>query len=319
MSLPSNTAIEANPSSWRLEQIGNQYLLATHDLRAEPIQAMQVLVEMAYKKVVSYTRTQTLPDPMGIALFDLARDENLALIRRELEEGRHDFEPLQPLFMPKRNGSNRFQALGSMFDRVVVQAAFGHAGRAIQKQVIEAPYRGRAPLTRSAYAFLSLFYPHVYAWWVMDLRAWHRTTWMMHRQDRTWCLCLDLKGYFHAIDRARLQELLRPHVPEPNLLRIVSQYMNYRFFQDNRPWPLRGGIPIDEPLSRLFGNLYLAEFDRLVLDELKVPYIRYMDDMRFFVTSEKEARNLQAQVEQILAVRFNLFVNADKARVCKTC
>ena len=74
--------------------------------------------------------------------------------------------------------------------------------------------------------------------------------------------------------------------------------------------PPKQGLPIGNLTSQIFSNIYLNEFDRLVVHELKPKnYLRYGDDFILFCRNKKEAGNFRDQATRFLKDKLFLPVN----------
>jgi len=76
------------------------------------------------------------------------------------------------------------------------------------------------------------------------------------------------------------------------------------------------GTPQGGPLSPLLSNIVLDELDK----ELELRghrFVRYADDLRIFVESERSANRVMKSVSDYIETRLKLKVNRTKSRVCK--
>ena len=267
---------------------------------------------IAWKKVENYTRYQDFPDDYGLSLFRYALEGNIHTIRKKLIVGEYDFQPVRYYFTAKRNNSLRLETVSSIFDRVFIQSIFNHVGYYIfQKKVIDEKIC-------VAYKYMPPNYRWMYSYWKNDYQEWLRSIEGSGALGFKYCLHTDLRSYFHSIDRKRLLEIIANVLQEGRLINLVEKFFNYSFYDDSIIKKSINGLAIAEPLSRLMGNVYLAEFDRFVTKEQRWRYMRYMDDMLFFAYSEEECNEIKRIVSKYLNTELNLFINDDKTEVTKT-
>lgn len=82
---------------------------------------------------------------------------------------------------------------------------------------------------------------------------------------------LDIHSFYASIDHDVLKQALRRKIKDVKFLRYCDGLI------DNYPTPC--GIPIGNATSPWFGNVALWGVDDFIKHELKLPYVRYNDDM----------------------------------------
>lgn len=88
-----------------------------------------------------------------------------------------------------------------------------------------------------------------------------------------WFLQMDVCKYFDSIDHEVLKSALRRPFKDRALLRLFD-----RIIDSYRTLPGKG-LPIGSLTSQHFANFYLGRLDRFVKETLRLPYVRYMDDL----------------------------------------
>lgn len=84
-----------------------------------------------------------------------------------------------------------------------------------------------------------------------------------------YCLKLDVTKFYPSIDHDILKTIIRRKIKDPDLLWLLDSIID-----------TEEGVPIGNYLSQFFANLYLAELDHILKEELRVPYYyRYADDL----------------------------------------
>jgi len=127
------------------------------------------------------------------------------------------------------------------------------------------------------------------------LRAQH------HLRSNAWCAQVDVVGYYRSIEHARLLGQLGRVFRDPGLLALLEQILvSYA--------PRRArGLPIGALTSQILGNFYLAPLDRFILQDLRVGgFVRYMDDLTWFVKSRSQASDSSRAVAEFARESLNL-------------
>lgn len=141
----------------------------------------------------------------------------------------------------------------------------------------------------------------------------------------------DIANFFVAIDKRILAELLAARIHEPWWLELANTIL---FHDPRHDVELRGradrlaliplhkslfrqpdhlGLPIGNLSSQFFANVYLDVLDQFVKHCLRVRhYIRYVDDFVLLHESPQWLNAAREQIEQLLADRLALRLNASK-------
>lgn len=95
------------------------------------------------------------------------------------------------------------------------------------------------------------------------------------RQARRWpwYLQLDVRAYFDRIPHDQVLATLARRISGDQVLALCE-----RIIRSHAASPGRG-LPIGALTSQHLANAYLGPLDRLVVGTLKLPYVRYMDDL----------------------------------------
>jgi hypothetical protein len=123
----------------------------------------------------------------------------------------------------------------------------------------------------------------------------------------------DVQSYYASIDHHRLLDVLTPHIPDPNILSLVGQYVKRQAERGGLVWEYRQGIPLGCPLSPLLGAVMLTRLDKQITQE-GVRYVRYMDAILVMAATRWKLRRAIAVVKHGLAV-LGLRVHPDKTWV----
>lgn len=103
---------------------------------------------------------------------------------------------------------------------------------------------------------------------------------------------LDIKSFYASIDHEKLKQALRRKIKDKKFLRYCDLLI------DNYPTPC--GIPIGNATSPWFGNITLWGVDDFVKYKLKLPYVRYNDDMIIASNDKAELKKARDLIRNYL-------------------
>jgi hypothetical protein len=119
-------------------------------------------------------------------------------------------------------------------------------------------------------------------------------------------LRMDIAKYYDSIDHKILLSMLEKYVDEKTI--NLLQNMLACFGVNGK------GIFSGSSLSNLFGNLYLATFDRLITENFaNSTYLRFVDDMAVVCKDMKEAKELKEIAELYLDEKLKLKLSPVKS------
>lgn len=128
------------------------------------------------------------------------------------------------------------------------------------------------------------------------------------RHGRVFALKGDIAQFFPSVCHDVLKRLVRRHVACPDTLWLVDEII------DSSAEPkaaLPRGIPIGNLSSQLFANIYLAELDRFVRQELRWRhYARYMDDWVLLGPDKSALHEARRAIDGFLHAELGLRTNS---------
>ena len=98
----------------------------------------------------------------------------------------------------------------------------------------------------------------------------------------------DLKGYFDSIPKDRLMKMIKEHISDSRVLKLIEMFLNQSILEELREWTPVAGVPQGAVLSPVLSNLYLNPLDHEMADH-GVEMVRYADDFVVLCRSEFEA------------------------------
>lgn len=267
----------------------------------------------AIRKVADYTLRHRIPDAGGVALLEALAPCAQPVVEEALSSGVWDFRPLTAHFVHE----NRMQTLSSTLDRLVVQLVLGDAGFRAQTDWINAGCDDQLMPIPPAFRFRPPQAGYMYSNWVSDYRNWSDAARLFELRGYSWSVCCDIRNCFYTIHRPTVLELVEPYLDSAAHRELLRSRLDYRIDDHGRVSRLLGGLPVEEPSSHLLANVFLTQLDRWAVEELCVPHVRFVDDVRFFCRSEAEGRRVLRAVAEVLQTRFGLRLNDDKSSVAR--
>ena len=107
----------------------------------------------------------------------------------------------------------------------------------------------------------------------------------------------DLKGYFDTIPKDRLLDLVKTHISDSRMLKLIQLFLDQDILEELHQWNPIAGVPQGAVLSPVLSNLYLNPLDHQMADE-GFEMVRYADD---FVVLCRTAAEAQAALAMITA------------------
>ncbi len=124
-----------------------------------------------------------------------------------------------------------------------------------------------------------------------------------------WVLKCDIRKFFANIDHDILLNILRSHIHDADILRLVGSIVS----SFNTHGKTGVGLPLGNLTSQLLVNIYMNEFDRFVKYGLRERhYIRYADDFIVFSESRAHLERLIPRIAEFLNDRLRLELHPDK-------
>ena len=98
----------------------------------------------------------------------------------------------------------------------------------------------------------------------------------------------DLQGYFDTIPKDSLLALVKEHISDSRVLKLLKQFLDQKILEELREWSPISGVPQGAVLSPVLSNLYLNPLDHEMADS-GFEMVRYADDFVVLCRSQDEA------------------------------
>ena len=235
-------------------------------------------------------------DGVTVAQFQSRLFANLKSLQEDLRRRRYMPQPVKRLSMPKSDGASRALGILAVRDRIVQRSVLLVIDPILDAKFEECSHgyrKGRS--VQSAMSQVARLVNLGYSW-VVDF---------------------DIASCFDSINTSRLYQMIKSHVRDDEIQRLISAWLDVEtatvirsgwLRQPKKRGILQGGI-----LSPLFANTYLDRFDKAALRQgLKL--VRFADDGIICCRSQGEAEAALKMVCKLLA-KLDLTVNPRKTAI----
>jgi len=129
-----------------------------------------------------------------------------------------------------------------------------------------------------------------------------------------WVADIDLDRFFDRVQFDVLMARVARKVDDRKILRLIRSYLEAGVMVGGVRQPTAEGTPQGSPLSPVLSNIMLDDLDR-ELWERGHRFVRYADDLRVFVRSERAAQRVFESVCGVIERRLKLKVNREKSSI----
>jgi RNA-directed DNA polymerase len=210
-----------------------------------------------------------------------------AEVRDALEAGTYRPAPVRQVTIPKPDGGERVLGVPTVLDRLIQQAILQVLTPIFDPAFSESSYGFRPG--RSAHQAV-------------------RTARGYVAEGLGWVVDVDLDRFFDRVQHDALMARVARRIADRRLLRLIRRYLEAGIMAEGAKQPSAEGTPQGSPLSPLPSNVMLDDLDR-ALQRRGHRFVRYADDLRVYVRSERAAARVLDSVAAFVERRLKLKVN----------
>jgi group II intron reverse transcriptase/maturase len=277
--------------------------LAKEDRRRKFSSIAHLLTVEALQDAFEGLRKDASAGVDGVTYTAYAGDvrRNLERLHDRLKQGQYRAQPLRRIYIPKEDGRQRPISIPSLEDKIVQKAA---------ADLLQAIYE--QDFLNCSYGFRPGRGPH---------DALDEVARVLNTRPVSTVLEADITGYFDAIVRSALIEMIEKRVADGTILRLIGKWINIGVIEDGRLLVSETGTGQGQVISPLLANIYLHYvldewFETEVKPRLKgeAYEIRFADDFILCFQYPEDAEKVLDVLRKRFA-KYGLTLHPDKTRL----
>lgn len=133
------------------------------------------------------------------------------------------------------------------------------------------------------------------------------------KQEYSYVVDADLKGYFDSIPQDKLMRLISEKIADGRVLKLINDYLGQQVVETASTWTPETGTPQGAVISPLLANIYLNPLDWLMANK-GYRMIRYADDFVVMCKEQGEAEEA-LKIIQLWVESVGLTLHPEKTKI----
>jgi RNA-directed DNA polymerase len=277
--------------------------LAREDGQRQFFSIAHLLTPEALYRAFKALRKEASAGVDGVTYAEYATNaqQNVQELHERLKGKRYRAQPLRRTYIPKENGERRPISIPALEDKVVQRATVELLNAIYEQDFLPCSYGFRPG--RSAQQALD------------------EVGRIICREGTSYVLEADIRGYFDAIVREPLMEMVERRVGDGSLRRLIQKWIHVGVLEEGRLLIRETGTGQGQVISPLLANIYLHYvldewFEQEVKPRLRgrAYEVRYCDDFILCFQYREDAQRVLRVLHQRFA-RYGLELHPEKTRL----
>ena len=233
--------------------------------------------------------------------YRMEAEKKIQELYERVKAKRYRAQPLRRIYIPKEDGKQRPISIPSLEDKILQKATVTLLNAIYEQDFLPCSYGFRPGKSQQ--------------------QALNEVGRIIRRGPMEWVLEADISGYFDAIVRKKLVEMIERRVKDGSILRLIGKWINVGVINEGRLRTSETGIGQGQVVSPLLANIYLHYvldewFEQEVKPRLRgeAHEVRFADDFILCFQYKEDAERV-LEVLRKRFVKYGLTLHPEKTRL----
>ena len=233
--------------------------------------------------------------------YQMEAEKKIQDLYERVKAKRYRAQPLRRIYIPKEDGKQRPISIPSLDDKILQKATVTLLNAIYEQDFLPCSYGFRPGKSQQ--------------------QALNEVGRVIRRRPMEWVLEADISGYFDAIVRKKLVEMIERRVKDGSILRLIGKWIKVGVIDEGRLLTSETGIGQGQVVSPLLANIYLHYvldewFEQEVKPRLRgeAHEVRFADDFILCFQYKEDAERV-LEVLRKRFVKYGLTLHPEKTRL----